>query len=144
MRMQVFSMRQTPAAALELTSSFRRMTRFHVSMVPYSPSPKSSVRNGFSRRIKTCSPFCHGTRNDSPQANPHRYGKATTKNLLSKLITPLPPVLPTKRAPPGQDDGYALLVALMPCISRPVSILLGCWIQKLGRLPHQTSPRHLP
>ena len=43
-----------------------------------------------------------------------------------------------------QNDGYALLVASMPRIPRPVSILLGCWIQKLGRLPHQTSPRHLP
>jgi hypothetical protein len=36
------------------------------------------------------------------------------------------------------------VVASLPLISRPVSILLGCWIQKLGRLPHQTSPRHLP
>ncbi len=36
------------------------------------------------------------------------------------------------------------MVASMPRIPRPVLKLLGCWIQKLGRLPHQTSPRHLP
>jgi hypothetical protein len=33
---------------------------------------------------------------------------------------------------PGQNDGYAFLVASMPRIPRPISILLGCWIKKLG------------
>ena len=43
----------------------------------------------------------------------------------------------------GQDDGYAPLVATMPWISRTMLLLLGCWIQEMGRLPHKTPPRHL-
>ncbi len=43
-----------------------------------------------------------------------------------------------------QDDGYALLVALLPCIAGPILILLGCRIQELGRLQHKTPPRLLP
>ena len=43
-----------------------------------------------------------------------------------------------------QDDGYALLVAPLPCFSGSVSLLLGCGRQKLGWLPHQTPPGYLP
>jgi hypothetical protein len=32
------------------------------------------------------------------------------------------------------------LVALLPCIPRSISILLGCRCQELGQLPHQTPP----
>ena len=32
----------------------------------------------------------------------------------------------------------------MPCISGSVLLLLGCWLQKLGWLPHQTPPGYLP
>jgi hypothetical protein len=33
----------------------------------------------------------------------------------------------------------------LPWIPRPILLLLlGCWVQKLGQLPHQTPPGHLP
>jgi hypothetical protein len=38
----------------------------------------------------------------------------------------------TNNSPTGQNDGYAFLVASMPRIPRPISLLLGCWIKKLG------------
>jgi hypothetical protein len=40
--------------------------------------PNHQVRYGFSYQISTCGPFCHGKGNDSPPANPHRHGVATT------------------------------------------------------------------
>jgi hypothetical protein len=57
MQMQAFSMRPTPAAARELTSSFRKMIRFHVSMVPYSPSPRSSSSLWLQLRNQNLQPF---------------------------------------------------------------------------------------
>ena len=81
-----------------------------------------------------------------PHAEKATVGRspACMARATSKPITQQPQVLPTKKCPlMGQDDGYAPLVATMPWISRTMLLLLGCWIQEMGRLPHKTPPRHL-
>jgi hypothetical protein len=39
-----------------------------------------------------------------------------------------------------QDDGYAILVAPLPCIPRSILLLLGGRCQELSQLPNQTPP----
>ncbi len=100
--MQDSSMRLTPAAKPEHTSSSQRIIRFHNLMVPFSPCPNQQVRYGISRRIGTCGPLCHGKRKKwFPTGKPLLPWGGPNQKALSKQITQPPQVLPIKQLWPA-------------------------------------------
>ena len=88
---------------------------------------------GICRQIQASRPLRHRKRNDTPPPNPHRDGLASTKKSYpdglfhSSGSYQYDNCIQTK-----QDDGHVILVALLPGITRPIPLILGCWLQELG------------
>ncbi len=101
-RIPVFSMSPTPAAAVELTSSLWGMIHFHVSMAPYSQSPKSLSLLWLQLPNQNLQPFLSQHETWFPTGKPSSLWDGHNQNLLSKLITPPPSVLLTKRFCPAR------------------------------------------
>ncbi len=136
MRMQAFSMRPTPAAERELTSSSRKMTlfpRFNGAILSIAQIIKFVMASAAESELAALFVMAR-------EMIPHRQ-------TLIAMGWPQPktPIQTDNStavgrwcyqqnncSPPGKNDGYAFLVASMPRIPRPISILLGCWIKKTG------------
>ena len=145
--MPAFSIRPTPAADQELISSFRKMIHFHVSMALYSPSHKSSNLLWLQLPNQNLQPCSSQHVKWFPTGKPSLPCDGHNQKLLSKLTTPPLPVLLTTNktiVPHRAKMMECVYGGFVAADLRTVSILLGCWIQTLGQLPHQTSPRHLP
>ncbi len=99
--MQDFSMRLTPAAAPEHTSSSQRTSRFHVSMVPFSQSPRSSSLLWRQPPNLNLQPFLQWQEKWFPAGKPSSLWGGSNQKALSKQIIQPPQVLPIKQLFPA-------------------------------------------
>ncbi len=126
-------MRSTPTACQSTHLPLREQAVSAFQWCRSLNCPHDQVRYGVSRRIWTCSPFCNGKRNDSPQANPHLYGVAPTKKALSKQITQPPQVLPIKKMfPAGPKWWICTSGGSVASLSKANSITTGMRALKTG------------
>ena len=91
--------------------------------------PNHQICHGLSGRIQTCCSVHHSSWNDSTSPNPYQHGLATTQ--ISSPNWQLYCCRGYQQhycSSTEQNDGHEILVAPLPWIPRPVSILLRWWL----------------
>ncbi len=145
--MKDFSIRHTPAAALEHTSSSQRMSRFCVSMVPISQLPKSSSSLWHQPPNLNLQPILSRQERWFPTGKPSSLLGVPNQKALSKQITQPLQVLPIKQLFPAGPKWW-ICAFWWVCCHASQDQFRYCWDAGSKNwadyIPHQTPPGHLP